>query len=469
MRVFLAMLLALMPFSASALSRADDDARAVETYRAGMAAAVADMRALAQEQTRRLLTAEEKAAARQTWSAFLDYLLALDSIGSYHRNMKGEPALVVTYAAFLAQYRQAMEMIDAAELLPGADAVLNEELSSLGVPSGSLARVKLRYLNVARATEYAALETLYRLRRGSSYPRLRAGIEEDSSAVLKFGRAKGPVQTARNAFKIAGSTAFTAWFPVQKGIAEWMGDTRVARGERFLITQEQITSFAPRLEPGDVFLERREWYLSNVGLPGFWPHTALFIGDATARAQFFNDDEVRAWVREQGRTDGDFEAFLRERYAAHYPKAMHAIEAMSEGVIFTTLEHTAAADSLAVLRPRASKRAKAIAIARAFGYLGRPYDFNFDFHTDSALVCSEVVFKAYEGHVSLPLSNVMGRVTLPPNEIVREFDASFGSARQQFDLILFLDGHERKNAALPASLDQFRTSWKWPKWHVVAQ
>src|SRR6185436_7995908 len=126
-------------------------------------------------------------------------------------------------------------------------------------------------------------------------------------------------------------------------------------------------------------------------------------------------------------------------------------------------------DSLAVLRPRASKRAKAIAIARAFGYLGRPYDFNFDFHTDSALVCSEVVFKAYEGHVSLPLSNVMGRVTLPPNEIVREFDASFGSARQQFDLVLFLDGHERKNAALPASLDQFRTSWKWPKWHVVAQ
>jgi len=469
MRLFLAMLLALMPFSARALERADADGRAVETYRAGMSAAVAEMRALAYGESKRMLTVEEKEAARQTWSAFLDYLLALDSIGAYHREQRGEPALVVTYAAFLAQYRQAMEMLDAAQALPGADAVLNEGLPALGLAPGSFARVKFRYLNVARATEYAALETLYRLKGGKSFPRLRASIEEDSAAVLKFGRGKGPAQTAKNAFRIAGSTAFTAWFPVQKGVAEWMGDTRVARGERFLISHEQIASFAPRLEPGDVFLERREWYLSNVGLPGFWPHTALFIGDAPERALYFDDEDVRAWVREQGRGDGDFEAFLRERFGAKYANATRVIEAVSEGVSFTTLEHSAAADSFAVLRPRANKRAKAIAIARAFGYIGRPYDFNFDFHTDSALVCSEVVFKAYEGHVALPLSKVMGRLTTPPNEIVREFDATFGSPGQQFDLVLFLDGHERKNAAFPATLEQFRESWKWPKWHVVAQ
>ncbi len=63
----------------------------------------------------------------------------------------------------------------------------------------------------------------------------------------------------------------------------------------------------------------------------------------------------------------------------------------------------------------------------------------------------------------------MGRLTTPPNEIVREFDATFGLPGQQFDLVLFLDGHERKNAALPATLEQFRASWKWPKWHVVSQ
>lgn len=454
---------------ATALLGADGDARSVETYRAGLASAVAEMRVLPPGDSRQMLSAGEKERVRQTWSSFLDYLLALDSIGAYHRTRKGEPALVLTYAAFLAQYRYAMEMIDAAQQLPGADAVLNESLPALGLTSGSFARVKFRYLNVARATEYAALESLYRLKRGNSYPRLRAAIDEDSRAVLRMGRGQGPKQTAANALKIAGGTAFTAWFPVQKGVAEWMGDTRVARADRFLITHAQIASFAPRLEPGDVFLERREWYLSNVGLPGFWPHAALYVGDASSRARYFADDDVRAWVREQGRPDGDFEAFLRERHASRYAKATPVIEAVSEGVSFTTLEHSASADSLAVLRPRTTKRAKAIAIARAFGYVGLPYDFNFDHHTDSAMVCSEVVFKAYEGHVTLPVASVMGHLTTPPNDIVREFDATYGSPRQQFDLVLFLDGHERKHATFPAGVDAFRASWTWPKWHVVTQ
>lgn len=463
------MLIALIPFIARADVRTDADARAVAIYRSGLTAAVSEMRALANISEKRMLSADEKSAARATWSSFLDYLFALDSVGAYHREQSGEPSLVITYSAFLAQYRGAMDMIAAAQRLPGADAVLNEPLPSLGVTSDSFARVKFRYLNVARATEYAALESLFRLRRGDSHPPLRAAIDEDSAAVLAYGKGKGPVQTARNAMKIARSTAFTAWFPVQKGVAEWMGDTRVARGERFLVSHEQIASLAPRLEPGDVLLERREWYVSNIGLPGFWPHTALFIGTAEQRSRFFADDEVRAWVREQGRADGDFEALLRESNPATYAKSTQVIEAISEGVSFTTLEHSAAADSLAVLRPRASKRAKAIAIARAFGYIGRPYDFNFDFHTDTALVCSEVVFKAYEGHLTLPLANVLGRPTTPPNEIVKEFDDTFGSPRQQFDLVLFLDGHESKRAALPADVDEFRSSWRRAKWHTVTR
>jgi len=30
--------------------------------------------------------------------------------------------------------------------------------------------------------------------------------------------------------------------------------------------------------PGDVLLERRNWFMSNIGIPGFWPHVAFFIG-----------------------------------------------------------------------------------------------------------------------------------------------------------------------------------------------
>ncbi|HEX7829084.1 MAG TPA: YiiX/YebB-like N1pC/P60 family cysteine hydrolase [Thermoanaerobaculia bacterium] len=472
MRFALAMLLALMPLTARAAARASGDARAVEIYRAGLEAAAAEMLEIGGTSGRReMLTSPEKQRVRDTWSVFLDYLLALDSIGAYHRDEKNEEAMVITYAAFLAQYRGTLDMIEAAEKLPGADEVLNEAVPSIGLSSGSYARVKFRWLNVARATEYAALDSLYRVRGGNSLPRLRTLIDADSKAVIDAGRGKGPVQTARNAFKIARSAAFTAWFPVQKGVAEWMGDTRLAKADRALVSHAQIATIAPRLEPGDVLLERREWYLSNVGLPGFWPHTAMFIGNTGTRARYFDDPNVHAWVREQGRSDGDFEAFLRERYPAAYANSRnaHVIEAMSEGVSLTTIDHSAAADSFAALRPRTSKREKAIAVARAFGYVGRPYDFNFDFHTDSALVCSEVLYKAYEGSVTFPLSTTMKRLNTPPNDIVREFDETYGTERQQFDLVLFLDGHERERVAKPASVGEFRASWKRPKWQVLLQ
>jgi hypothetical protein len=466
MRVLLAVLIALMPLSLKAATRADADGRAVEIYRDGLMAAVAEVRSLAATNRRQMLSAGEKTELRQAWGAFLDYLLALDSIGAYHRDSGSAKSLGVTYAAFLAQYRGALEMIDVAEELPGADQVLNEPVPAIGVPAGTYARVKLRWLNVARATEFAALQSLHLLRGNGGLPH----IDEDAKYILATGRGKGQMQTARNALKLATSAAFTAWFPVQKGVAEWMGDTKVARQERFLVTPPQIAELARQLQPGDVFLERREWYVSNVGLPRYWPHTALYIGDAVARRRYFDDDGVRAWVREQGRADGDFEAFLQARDGARYAAAAKAqvIEAVSEGVSFTTLDHSASADSFATLRPRTSKRAKAIAIARAFGYIGIPYDFDFDFHTDTSLVCSEVIYKAYEPAVSLPLSKTLGRLNTPPNEIVHEFDKVYGTAGQQFDFVLFLDGHERRGRAEWATLEDFRGSWKRPKWHVVA-
>lgn len=68
--------------------------------------------------------------------------------------------------------------------------------------------------------------------------------------------------------------------------------------------------------------------------------------------------------------------------------------------------------------------------------------------TDSALVCTELVFKAYEPNIGgqglwLPAIELMGRLAMPANEIVRQFDEQFGWEGQQFDLIAFLDGNER--------------------------
>jgi hypothetical protein len=142
-----------------------------------------------------------------------------------------------------------------------------------------------------------------------------------------------------------------------------MGDTKVKRRGVSLVSEEQIRKLTSRLEPGDILLARHEWYLSNIGLPGFWPHGILYIGTPEERRAYFG---------------ADAEALLQSQEPAAYAasaKPLHGettrvIEAISEGVMFNSMEHAADADSIVALRPRLSKREKAAAILRAFHYAG---------------------------------------------------------------------------------------------------
>ena len=52
---------------------------------------------------------------------------------------------------------------------------------------------------------------------------------------------------------------------------------------------------------------------------------------------------------------------------------------------------------------------------------------------------------------------------------VKQFDAQFVTRKHQFDLVKFLDGSERSKSAREATLEDFRVSWKRPKWHVLVQ
>jgi len=438
----------------------------------------------------RLLLREEKEAVWGAWQRMLDYMVALDSVERGHAQflrLKGaqeEDSFLIGYAAMLAQYRNAMEFIERAERNPELDKVLNDAVPELGLPTGMYAKMKFKFLNVAIASEFAAREVVMKTYAGGRQPELRKTIREDAEYIWRAGKGRGQLLTAKNALKVVQDGANKAWLPIQTGVSEWMGDTKVYRAGRSLISPEQVEQLQKVLQPGDILLERREWYVSNVGLPGFWSHAALYFGTMEERHKFFGDDaDVQLWVKQQGEASGDLETFLSSRYPEAYKQSIkpqehghvvRVIEAISEGVSFTTLEHSADCDSLAVLRPKLSKAEKARALVRAFHYTGRPYDFNFDFATDAELVCTEVVYKAYEpatGFTGLkfPLTEMLGRKLLPANEIAKLFDAQEETANQQFDLVAFLDGHERKRNAVEASLEEFRSSWQRPKWHVLTQ
>jgi LmbE family N-acetylglucosaminyl deacetylase len=433
-----------------------------------------------------LLSRDEKLALWGAWATALDHAAVLEArraeLSAWSRQPRrtGGVALAPGRAALYAAYRAGLELIDLVERSAAAARILDEAVPELGLPAGTWSRYKLHHLNAARATEFAALEAVAgNLPAGD--PALAEAIDADRAAIWRMGKGKGLVLTARNAAQVVGGAALAAWFPVQKGVSTWMGDTRVRRGDSALISTAQIAALPARLQPGDVLLERREWYLSNLGLPGFWTHAALYVGTPEERRAFFDDPDVRALALAEGQADGDLEALLARRSpeavtasraadaAGHPPRVL---EALSEGVSFTSLEHSAAADSLAVLRPRLDRRARAVALLRAFHYAGRPYDFDFDFRTDSSLVCSELVYKAYEPGPGMPgvrydLEEIVGRRIASPNGMARQFDAEAVAGKAQVDLVLFLDGSEPAGRADEAGEAAFRSSWKRAKWHAV--
>jgi Permuted papain-like amidase enzyme, YaeF/YiiX, C92 family len=474
-------------------SRLAGDAAAVQIYRAGLRDVVAYVEArpdlFARDPARApaLPSREAREAIWAAWQRFLDYTLALDAVGRAHQRFAElappdrERSFAIGHAAYVAQYRFALDLLARLDRNPALLPQLDEPVPELGLPAGTYTRARVRFLNVVRGTEFAALGLVDEDARAAAPPGMAAAIAEDRAAIWRYGAGRGEILTARSALQVVQRAAFAGWFPVQAGIAEWMGDTRLVPPGRALVTSTQVAALAPALAPGDILLVRREWYLSNIGIPGFWPHAVLYVGTPEERRRAFAGPEVAAWVEARGQVNGDFEALLARTHPAAHARALRpdgsaprrTLEALSDGVVFTTLEHAAGADHVAALRPRLPAVEKAGAILRAFGYAGRPYDFNFDFRTDAALVCSEVIYKAYEPGpgrqgLRLPLVHVLGRPVLPPSTVARLFDTELGTPAAQLDLVRFLDGQAAAGVAVEASVEVFRRSWRRPKWPTVA-
>jgi hypothetical protein len=225
------------------------------------------------------------------------------------------------------------------------------------------------------------------------------------------------------------------------------------------ITQAQVQDLKQILQPGDVILERRNWFLSNGFLPGFWKHAALYVGSP--------QDLERRGLTTHPFVQSHLESF---RKPDRHGNESRVIEVVAEGVIFSPLEETAAADDFAVLRPRVSESRKNAAIVNAFSHYGKPYDFDFDFFSTDKLVCTELVYRAYdefigEESVRFRLVRVMGRDTMPADEVVRMFvwersmDGELAAQglppASQFDFVIFLKEDSWSGRARPAGVEEF--------------
>lgn len=435
-----------------------------------------------------LLRPDMRGKILSLWYPLLENYLALDALAEKHMDfyrlknkLARKRAFQLARGVFLTQYRVALQILPALEQNPMVDTILNEGDAAMGLPQGVYAQFKYQYLNVAKAGRYAALEAVAHAFDAPQDHRMAQWAIQDNQVILDAGKGPGPSMTFENGLAMVMDFGHASWLPVQKGVAEWMGQTKVWRPHHYLIQPDQIDVLSQSLEPGDILLERREWYLTNVGIPGFWTHAALYIGTPEQRLALSQDPQVKTWLGQMGALSLD--ALIQQRYPDAFAgmqrpyrdgQLPQVIEAISAGVSLTSLNYSATCDSLAVLRPRLSKADRAAAVVRAMRYHARPYDYAFDFASDQSLVCTELVVKSYlpgerKQGLELPLENVMGQMITPANAFVRQFDQSFGTDRQQMELIVFLDGNEKEGLATAADVEAFRTSWQRPKWHILVQ
>lgn len=446
------------------------------------------------------LTPDERAWLLPLWASFIDHDLAFLSYRELFltgwRNAEQKDkrlmALTVGMAAHVGLLRARLQLIDLCDRNDAIIAALDEANGEHGVAAGHLSRISI---------EAARPHAILMLEIGLERLNTRADLFDDSDDPLLqlFAKVRDRVAEVgahtvalyNRTYSLLGKISIGLLFekgfdglvdPLATDIALWLGDTRLRSSDAHLISQAQLDALQPTLQPGDIIVERRNWYLSNLGLPGFWPHSALYIGSPAELAAAFDDlPEVRALMPEG----------LTARLAEKYPKAWasyvavaadghdsqpnRVIEAVSDGVVFTTLSHSCLADYVGIFRPRLSALDKARAIDRSLSHWGKPYDFDFDFLTESKLVCSELVWASYQTPANqgtplkLPLSEVMGRMTLPPNDIVRMFDSEEGKPGQQLDFVAFLDGVQAKGAAIVADKEALRASWRRPKWDILQQ
>jgi uncharacterized protein YycO len=291
--------------------------------------------------------------------------------------------------------------------------VLNRPDQGYALPRRRLTEVKLSFLSTENRDRIAAAIRYFRTeveptldQEGTAERAYLAQLiaQSPSYAALRDNRmpanllhAFGTVQALSvdllDGMSREGLNLFSMMFGNTVGLVE-------VRKGRLYRQPEAERALAADLRPGDILLEKTPFRLTDLMIPGYWGHAAIWVG---------TEPELRAlgiW---------DHPAVRPHHRAVRQGKRI--VEALRPGVTINSLAHFLNVDDLAVLRSRHPDPAvQAARVVRAFRQVGKAYDFNFDVQTTDRIVCSELVYQVYT-ELSWPTSRQLGRATISPDQV----------------------------------------------------
>ncbi len=248
---------------------------------------------------------------------------------------------------------------------------------------------------------------------------------------------------------------------IQKGICVVAADIDFSfRPDKF-IGEQDLLQIKESLLPGDLIIKRNDKQLANVGIPGFWTHSGIYIGSLDMLDSCLANTEMLG--------DQKPSAYIKDMYPEVYEKMVGRknliIEGVGEGVVISPVEHIAKVDYLAALRTNLDKNDILKSLLSAFEYLGTPYDYLFDFSNDNELVCSELIYLSFrpspsKNGVSFTMGQLDGETFLSPNDIAKQFSMELDQPTSQFKLVFFYDAKKRLWNSIMRNEEAFAKSWK---------
>jgi len=185
-----------------------------------------------------------------------------------------------------------------------------------------------------------------------------------------------------------------------------VGGIKSPVSDNLYFTQLEKNKIIQMLEPGDIILTYSQGYMSNIFLPGTFKHGLVYVGDR----QSWNENDWAALQISEGK-----KALIRP--------GDDIIESVSEGVISNTLGHLLdnKVNRMVILRPKLNPVQIQKAMGVVHSYLGNEYDFSFDFNDASTQVCTEIIYRAYNGvgGITFTLTKRVGNMTLSADDICK--------------------------------------------------
>ncbi|MCA9057611.1 MAG: hypothetical protein KDA85_03900 [Planctomycetaceae bacterium] len=382
-----------------------------------------------QASTRGFFTPEEDNQVRQVLVSYWTARNALfELILSLRHNDQREAALQIP--ALMTGYAGALVLVDAARFLresfhnrPVVRAKLNEPEPHFALPEGIYNRIQQSLTNpyhiwhlyhAGKAVELhadavaSAAQTSPEL---EPIPELIERLQERLNVSPRSYAVAGIRSQARSLRAIVETRLlWRAMYGLQKFVSQLISGHYIRPGHIPALPEHIRSELTSQLQPGDILVTRKEHALTNYFLPGFWPHVALYLGTV---------DQLKARGLDQ---QPPFHSRWKSLLDCDSTMENRVLESLKDGVRIRSLMCPLSSDAVAVLRPRLPADSITSALTRGMFHEGKPYDFDFDFTRSDRLVCTEVVYRSYEGIDGLrfELTRRAGRLTLSAEDLLHQ-------------------------------------------------